>query len=109
MDEYAMTEQELSEEELQQITGGCGECDHHASQRDKWQDRAANARWLAEGQAARGDRVTARRYARWADFHAGIANQHQGRIDAKRGTAGHPPALGESSNAVPDLNQLRLQ
>jgi hypothetical protein len=108
MDEYAMTEQDLREEQLQQITGGCGACDHHASQRDEWQDLAANAQWLAEGHAARGARVTAQWAAGWADFFTGIAKQHQGKIDDRRGTPGHPPVGEGSSTAVPDLNQLRL-
>jgi hypothetical protein len=109
MDEKAMTEQDLREEQLQQITGGCGECAYYASQRDHWLDRAADYKWLAEAHAAKGDRDNVQRATRGANVHTGTAKEYQGLIDAKRGTPGHPPALGESSNAVPDLNRLRLQ
>jgi hypothetical protein len=113
MDEKAMTEQDLMEEQLQQITGGCGVCDWNRSERDKFLDKAANYRWLAEARAAQGLRADARDAAieariatRWAKEH----HQVLAEIPAiyHRDTAGHPPAGEGSSNAVPDLNRLRL-
>jgi hypothetical protein len=109
MDEYDMTEQDLREEHLQQITGGCIACDWHTQARDAYLGGAANAKWLAEAHVARGLRSRARSAATLANLYTKEAKEQQKYIDAKRGTAGHPPALGESSNAVPDLNQLRLQ
>jgi hypothetical protein len=108
MDEKAMTEQDLREEQLQQITGGCGECATLATERDIRLDQAADARWLAEGHAARGAHRAAQRATGWANYFTKVAKEYQGQIDVKRGTAGHPPAGGGSSNAVPDLNRLRL-
>ncbi len=109
MDEHSMKERELSEEKLQQITGGCGICDWNRSERDKFLDKAANYKWLAEARAAMGLRDHAREAAgeaftatRWAKEHdKALASIHHD-------IPGHPPAGGGSSNAMPDLNRLRL-
>jgi hypothetical protein len=108
MDENAMTKQDLSEEDLQQITGACDLCVKGAVLREENLDKAANYKWLAEARAAHGLPSEARRFANNADFYMKLAKINQMSIDERRGTPGHPPALGESSNAVPDLNQPRL-
>jgi hypothetical protein len=103
MDEYVKIEQDLSEEHLQQITGGCGECDYHASYRDKMLGWAANARWLAEGHAARGDLRAARSEADFADFYTKMAKIHQRSLEnEQRYTPGHP-------NYEPLFKKRRLQ
>jgi hypothetical protein len=109
MDKHAKTEQDLREEHLQQITGGCGGCKDDKILRDQFQDEANRFRWLADGAGEKKDRVGSLFFTIEAQQHSERAKQAQARINARRGTAGHPPALGESSNAVPDLNQLRLQ
>jgi hypothetical protein len=103
MDEYDMTEQDLREEHLQQITGGCGECDHHAFRRDNMLDLAANARWQAEGHAARGDLRAARLEADFADFYTKMAKIHQRSLEnEQRYNPGHP-------NYEPLFKKRRLQ
>jgi hypothetical protein len=113
MDEYVKMEQGLREEQLQQITGGCGICDWNKSERDKFLDQAASASWVAEARAAQGLYAASRAYSREAVRLTGWAKEHQRVLDQvpatyHRDTAGHPPAGEGSPTAVPDLNRLRL-
>ena len=99
----------LSQEQLDQITGGCGACEADKKRRDRVQNRAVQLSWLAEGDHARGDRIGFKEAMAFSLSNAREAKYYQAMIDARQGTPGHPSALGESSNSAPDMSQLRLQ
>ena len=98
MDKHAKTEQDLSEEHLQQITGGCGGCEDDKLLRDWYQNQATKFRWLADGAGEKKDRERSLYFSIEAQQHSARAKQAQVRINARLGTPGHPPALGESSS-----------
>ena len=101
MDKHAMTEQNMSEEPLQQITGGCGACEadrlrimHHttfANLNDSYSQIEHNF----ENQNA------AKEYAQQARMHSLTAKFIQERIDAR-----HPAG---SEIAEPAAKRQRLQ
>ena len=108
MDKHAKTEQDLSEELLQQITGGCAACDEDKTWKKHWHNETDLSSWLSEAAAAKGDRRTAKQHWENAMDSAGLARLRQTRIDARQGTPGHPPALGESSSSEPPAKRQRL-
>ena len=101
-------DQELSEELLQQITGGCAACDEDKTWKKHWEDQTDRSSWLAEAAAAKGDLRTAKGLWEDAMDSAGLARLRQANIDARRGTPGHPPAPGESSISEPLAKRQRL-
>ena len=60
----------LSEEQLQQITGGCHRCAHAAA----WQKRADQHLWIADGlsdkKGSRSEIIHHREFAQFADWQA---------------------------------------
>jgi hypothetical protein len=108
MDKHAKTEQDLSEELLQQITGGCAACDEDKTWKKHWEDQTDRSSWLAEAAAAKGDLRTAKGLWEDAMDSAGLARLRQANIDARRGTPGHPPVLGESSSSESPAKRPRL-
>jgi hypothetical protein len=107
MDEHAKTELHLSEEQLQQITGGCDACDYNKRLMARHRLSAGRYNMLAEGAYERGDRQQSRTYARLAQITTRLAREHQAELDARQGTPGHPPAPGESPTEPP-LKRQRL-
>ena len=108
MDKHTKTEQDLSEEQLQAITGGCGACEEDKRVKKFWHNETDLSSWLAEAAAAKGDLRTAKGHWEDAMDSAGLARLRQARIDARQGTPGHPPALGESSSSEPPAKRQRL-
>jgi len=94
----------LSEEQLQQITGGCGECEANKQARESSQQNAHRYTWLAQGAYEIGIRERFKFFANRAQTASRDAQYWQARIDAKLGTPGHPPGPGESSNSAPAIN-----
>jgi bacteriocin-like protein len=95
MDKYAKTELYLSDEQLQQITGGGKECTNCGSKDCKvdqalvtnytryartWYEDAAKAETDGKSDNARSLRA-------WGAFHSNAANELQMRIDARHGTS----------------------
>jgi hypothetical protein len=83
MDKHAMTEQDMSEEQLQQITGGCGACEvdrlrimHHATFANLNDSYSQIARDFEYQNAAK-------EYAQQARMHSLTAKLIQERIDAR--------------------------
>jgi hypothetical protein len=109
MEEYAKTELYLSEEQLQQITGGCGACEKDKRVRNFWDKEADISYWLAEGAAARRDPQTAAMHLKQAKANVALARRRQERIDARQGTPGHLPVPGEPSGLEPPAKRPRLQ
>jgi hypothetical protein len=108
MDERAKTELHLSEEQLQQITGGCGACEEDKRVKRYWEYEADLSSWLGEGAAAKGDRRTAKVHWEDAMTNSNLARLRQARIDARLGTPGHPPTPGASSSSEPPAKRPRL-
>jgi len=92
----------LSQEQLDQITGGCGACVSDKKDVDSYQERAARYSLVAEGDHARGARLLSKATMEWAQEDAWEAKQAQARIDARQGTPGHPLVSGGPSiSALP--------
>jgi hypothetical protein len=108
MDEHAKTELHLSEEHLQQITGGCGLCDTDKANQKHFKDRAARLHWIATAAAAKGDRRQAKFLGTGSQFASLAASAFQESLDARLGTPGHPLAPGESSSSEPPAKRQRL-
>ena len=108
MDEHAKTEQQLSEEQLQQITGGCAACDEDKTWKKYWEDQTDRSSWLAEAEAAKGNLRKAKGHWEDAMDSTGLTRLRQANIDARRGTPGHPPVPGESSSSEPPNKRSRL-
>src|SRR5689334_21913567 len=81
---------EVSEEQLQQIAGGCGDCDYWARMRNSSANRYVRSSWLAEASAAKGDRQAAKDYADGAAYSRRMAKEyHREYLTTK--AALHPP------------------
>jgi len=108
MDEHAKTELHLSEEQLQQITGGCDACEYNKRLIAQHRLSAGRYNMLAEGAYERGDRQRSRAYAGLAQTSTRLAREHQAELDGRLGTPGHLPVPGESSSSEPPAKRSRL-
>ena len=94
MDKHAKTEQDLSEEQLQQITGGCGDCENNKRTLNEHQERADLFSWHAEAAQGKGNRQKLEDYVALKQFHSDEAKRFEKQIDTRLGTPGHPPVPG---------------
>jgi hypothetical protein len=108
MDEHAKTEQGLSEELLQQITGGCGRCSFDKSQITLFTERANLHLQLSQIAQDMNLHDMAREYSANAHTYSANAQQAQNKLNARQETPTHKPAPGESSSSEPPNKRQRI-
>ena len=92
----------LSEEQLQQITGGCEHCTDDKLAIKVHQQAANLYDWLAQGAYGIGDRERFKDYVGLTQTASTLAREAQAKIDARQGTPGHPLVSGGPSiSALP--------
>ena len=105
MEEYAKTEQDISEEQLHQITGGCGQCKADLSQAAKHQAYAKTYSQLSDTAGDNGLPSEAVRYHKESIEESGKA---QTLLEGVAGRGVHFGALPLPSKRGPDTQNPAL-
>jgi hypothetical protein len=108
MDEHTIPEQDLSEEQRQAITGGCAQCTGDKAVITRTTEKAQRYSQLAAIANLLEVHDLKAEFEGEARYQSSLAQNAQRRMDARRGTPGHPPALGESSISKPPAKRQRL-